>query len=412
MLVPAAHASVRFFIIFLCCLTATTALALEQVPLDIGTLNDSHARIIDHVYIYQDQSRTKTYRDMHELWQQNKFQPLNSKHAGQGLTSDFTWIRFTLHNSSPEMKNIVLEYVEYALPYLDIYSRSTNYPILEHHGQQSFYNPTKQLDNLHTRYNFNLKLEGFETRIVYGRMSLKNLISLYPDLRIWDKQAFDTFRVNEIFSLGILLGVFTLCGLTCLALFFFQRKIYWLALSVFIFSSAYAFGGTLGFLPIIFFTEGFHWKHMAIAGAISISAGALYTRSLLQTKKYLPRYDKLILLLALFGLVPIIFGWLENSMIALPAIEIHIMGIGILMVAGYLRANQGDSTAIYFTLIWSLYVANMTIIPMRDLGIIDHNIMIFWVVPVVAIIEAILLIPLTFYRSNSTHKTAAAQTSS
>jgi hypothetical protein len=389
------------FISLLCALPIAGNPTQKSVLL--SELEAGYQRALPRAKIHSDPSRQVSYRDMDSLWQQNQFKSPTNDKAGQGLSPHHTWVRFELHNDQITDKNIVIEYIDHALPYLDLYSRESNYPILTHHGQRSTYAPAQNNSGSHTRFYYSQTLKVGETRIFYARLSFDNITPIYPDFRIWDAGQFDDFKYREAFFLGTFFGYLTLIFATGLLLMMLFRESYWLSFSAFILTTTGAWGSATGFWPTIFFTEGFHWKYSVICAALSIVSGAMFTRQLLATRQHLPRFDWSIVALMLFGTIPVIASLIGNSAIAVPSLQLHIIGVGLLMVAGYLRANQGDSTAIFFTIIWSLYVIALTIHPMKILGIIDNDLITYWLGPYLISLGVILLLVLTLYRSMKRH---------
>ncbi|MEL7399134.1 MAG: 7TM-DISM domain-containing protein [Pseudomonadota bacterium] len=372
---------------------------MPQIPLNVSTSDYGYLRTIDYSHLLLDPKRQLTYRDMDQQWRLGNFEQPRNRHAGQGLTRHPTWTRFTLHNDSEATQHLVLEYIDHALPQLDLYSRAIEYPILEHHGQRSIYQRYSGNPGKHSRYYFPVTMSPGEARIFYARIGFQNIAALYPDMRIWQAHEFDNFRYREAFALGSFVGYLGLIFLLALVLLFVFKQGYWATFAAFVASSAFAWGGATGFLPALVFVEGFHWKYKVIAAAFSVSLAAQFSRQLLQTSQTLPRFDWAIIGLALFGIIPVAASVTEYSHIALPALQLQLIGVGILMIAGYLCANQGNSIAIGFTLIWSLYVVALTIHPMRDLGLLDNTLGTYWLGALLTALELTLLLGLSLYCS-------------
>lgn len=370
---------------------------------------DEFERLLPTIMILRDFDKQVIPEDIDNLWQTNKFEAPNRESAGQGLVTYPIWGRFVLSNPTNHKKPIILEYIDHSLVYMDLYSLRDNKPF--HHGHASYLDTFDRRPVEHLRYAYRITLQPQETRVFYVRMSGKTGGPLFTDMRVWNERDFERFKHREMFIFGAFFGYLGIILIISLVTYYSTGHIALLFYSVYVFSNIYGWGSITGFLPEILFRDGYHWRHMIMGGAINVSFSALFTRSLLNTKLYLPRLDKYIIALALLGIIPFFTALFAFSVWAVISMEIQLLAMSILIVAGILRARQGEKVALAFTLAWALYISGMTIYPLREFGIVDHNPITYWWSPVGAIVEVSLLLAVIalWIRNNQASKIKAKQ---
>ncbi len=380
----------------------------HQTAIDTNQI-DQFERLLPTIMIYRDYDRQAIGSTIDQLWLRGQFEAPNRDSAGQGLVRYPIWGRFELSNPTKASKELVLEYIDHSLVYMDLYSMMNGK--IFHHGHASYFKPFDQRPIEHLRYAFPVTLAPEETRTFYVRMSIKNAGPLFTDMRVWNVRDFDKFKHKEMFIFGAFFGYLSIILMGSLVAYYSTGHNAILFYSVYVLSNIYGWGSITGFLPEIFFRDGFHWRHMIIGGAVNVTFSALFTRSLLNTPRFLPRLDKYIVALAIFGTIPIVSSVLDASFMAVMSMEIQLLGMGILMAAGILRARQGEKVALVFTLAWAIYVSGMTIYPLREFGIVDHNPFTYWWSPAGAIIEVSLLLGviILWIRNNQRSKIKARQ---
>ena len=55
----------------------------------------------------------------------------------------------------------------------------------------------------------------------------------------------------------------------------------------------------LGYTHQFFIKEGFHWNYLSVSGAFGVLAGTVFARAFLQTQKYTPRIDYVLIFMML-----------------------------------------------------------------------------------------------------------------
>lgn len=95
---------------------------------------------------------------------------------------------------------------------------------------------------------------------------------------------------------------------------------------------------------------------MTIIGAIFAIS---FTRSFLETRKYVPRFDKFLLIMIALLVFDIALALLNQSIIddLIPCFHL----LSLLLIVGYWRLSQGFKPAFYFLLGWSVLISSITL---------------------------------------------------
>ena len=357
-------------------------------PIRISEINH-FIRAIEHLETFHDTERKETPQSIEQTYQQGKFSRPDTRVAGLGLTRYPVWLRYEIVNDSETRKDLVLEYIDHGLAKLELYSVANGQQIYA--ASASYYDVFDSRPIEHFRYAFPISIEARQSTTVFVKLSIESAGPLFADMRIWNARSFERFSKTEAFALGTFFGMLLLMLLVSMVSFAVVRHRVLLYYIGYLIASLYVWGSITGFLPEFFFRGGYHWMHMIIGGAITVSFASLFTRSLLNTRKHTLTLDRLILALAAFGLVPLIAAYMQRSDIAVIAMNFQLFGTILLIIAGVRRALQGKAVALVFSIVWSLYLIGMVIYPLRELGFIDHTPLTYWIGPIGAIVESSLL---------------------
>ncbi len=368
---------------------ATACLALNATAVDVAGL-ESYQRMHPYLYIYYDDNESLAPSEVEQAWRNNEFSPPLQSGTSLGIKNESLWMRFELRNSAAADREVVIEYVDHGVANLELFQVYDGE--LASLGRVSYFKPFSERPVEHLRYAYRLSLPPGTTQTYYALFEVDQAGPLFADFRLWDEGAFQKFRSSELYFYGFLTGFLCLVIIISLVFYLSTKRVAMIYYTVFVAANLYGWGFIYGFLPEVFFRDGHHWRHMIIGGVVAVSSAAMFTRSLLELKKYTPRLDKLVLALVLFGALPFFGALLGDTRIALIGMEIHLSGMLLLVTAALVRALQGERLAIMFFVAWSLYLLGMLIYPARELGLIEHTAFTYWVTPVGSILEVGLLL--------------------
>lgn len=368
---------------------ATICLAQYQAPVDISLLH-TYQRLLPHLYTYYDESANLSISQVEEAWQNGLFTPPGGEDSGLGIKKNSLWMRFELTNSDTTVKKVILEYVDHGVAHLELFQAHNG--SLRSLGEVSYFEPFSARPVEHLRYAYELRVPPGANQVYYALFKVDRAGPLFADFRLWEEKAFQTFRSIELYFYGFFTGFLSLVIIISFIFYLSTRRVAMMYYIAFVASNLYGWGFIYGFLPEVFFREGYHWRHMIIGGALAVSFAALFTRSLLELRAHTPFMDKLVVALAVFGMFPLVSAILGFTGPALIGMEIQLSGMILLVLAALVRAVQGEKIAITFVVAWALYLSGLLIYPARELGLIDHNTLTYWMAPVGALIEVALLL--------------------
>ncbi len=378
----------------ICALSAALSCGFSQAnslsdPVEVSEV-DGYVRLLPNLQIYRDKTRSTDIDTIQGVWQRGLFEPLNQRGPGLGLLDYDIWGRFALSNASDRDVHVVLEYPDHGLAYIELFAPDGGggYTSL---GRQSYFEPVAKRAIEHNRYAYPLVIPAHSTAPYFLFLGVDKGGPIFADMRVWREKQFELFKVRETFAFGALFGYLLLVLLFTLVNYYNNRITGLLYYAGFIASNIVSWGAIYGFLPLLLIRDGFHWRYMTMAGALTVSFAALFTREVLNTARHLPRLDKAIVALAAFGIVPVVSAILGLSAVSVTTVELQLLGMIILLVAGIRRSLQGETLALAFVLSWAFYCFGMIVYPVRELGFIDHTPFNYWITPVASIFEVSLL---------------------
>lgn len=349
-----------------------------------------YQRMLPYLFTHYDENSALDVVEVDDAWLNGQFSPPGGGYAGLGIKKNALWMRFELHNSATIERDVVLEYVDHGVAHLELFQLVNG--TLRSLGDASYFDPFSARPLEHLRYAYQLTVPPETTQAYYALFKVDKAGPLFSDFRLWEPRAFQEFHSIELFFYGFFTGFLCLVIVVALIFYMSTRRVAMIYYIAFVAANLYGWGFIYGFLPEVFFRDGYHWRHMIIGGALTVSFAALFTRSLLELKSHTPRIDKLILGLALFGVLPLVAALLGYTGPALIAMEVHLSGMILLVVAALVRAWQGERIAFTFFVAWGLYLCGLLIYPARELGLIDHNSLTYWMAPVGNLLEVALLL--------------------
>ena len=122
----------------------------------------------------------------------------------------------------------------------------------------------------------------------------------------------------------------------------------------------------LGYTHQFFIKEGFHWNYLSVSGAFGVLAGTVFARAFLQTQKYTPRIDYVLIFMMLNAVFLLFCALFNLTALAVLSITVALLLYPMMSVAGVVRWRQGSTDAAVFALAWSLLVVGL--VKARKLG--------------------------------------------
>ncbi|MFI2812455.1 MULTISPECIES: diguanylate cyclase [Microbulbifer] len=319
------------------------------------------------------------------------FKPLKSA-GSTGLKRGAFWSHFVLHNPSPRPVTLNLEYVDHQLIELAAYQRPTP-GTGQYHGlaRLSMQAPFDQRPIDHHRFILPLELQPGQHRELLVRFSSAEAGFVFPSMRIWTPdnlrktQLLENSVIAFLFGGFFLMAVFSLvCGVST-----GERTFYFY--SVYALSKVAAWGTILGFTHQYLLREQFQWHYMSITGAVSILCGLAFARLFLQSRRYTPRLDRVLVLMMANAALLLIGATLQLKVVALVTITVALLLYPVVTLVAIARWRQGSGAAAVFALAWGLLVTGLFTQALRDLGVVGHNLFNYYWPPIASFTEMLTI---------------------
>lgn len=248
--------------------------------------NISKYELLQFSQIYIDNTKKLTLKDINHI----KFNDANQKLLGFGYSPNFdVWVKFTLHNSTNQEIEKILEYGNPLTTKIEFYDLLISNDSIKE-GLLYISNNRKSINPI-----FKIKLEPYETKMYYLKAS-SNITTLIVKLNLWEKESFYAKEIQHQFFLALFFGSMTILGLYNLFIFFFTKDRNYLFYFMYIVGIIFHHLMYVGIAYIYILnpnsTATFISYSSLIVGFPALALG-LFTKSFLQTKQY-PSLDKIL----------------------------------------------------------------------------------------------------------------------
>ncbi|MEM6861594.1 MAG: diguanylate cyclase [Myxococcota bacterium] len=322
--------------------------------------------------LWHDPLGEATLEDAVEAYQNGSFAPPGSK-GSTGLAPGAFWSRFELRNASAEPVPLRLEYIDHQLIYLRAYAGEADGPSLTKVVDLALDRPFRERSVTHHRFVIPVELPAGRSMTFYVQYGSHQMGFVFPKLRLWTPNGLQTARSIELGLMLFLAGglmvmafIALISGLATGGRFFYIYSLHALA-------STAVWLTVFGFTHQFLITEGFHWKYMSITGGFSLLTGLLFAREFLQSRKYMRRFDYLLLFLIANSLFLLVNALAEQTALAVISITLALLLYPAVSLAGLYRWYQGSREAAIFTAAWTFLVIGLFTQALRDLGLVEHN---------------------------------------
>ena len=373
-------------------LLATVFLAsvVSAAPIVVGPDEQGNTRT-GQSEVWHDPSGEAGLNDALAAYHAGEFRPLHSA-GSTGLKQGTFWSRFVLQNRSGSALTLYIEYVDHQLIDLIAYDRSAQASDrFEPLVQLSMGAPVAERPIFHNRFVFPVTLTAGESRELLVRFNSHEAGFVFPSMRIWSPEQLSKSHTGETALLSFLFGGIALIAIFSLIVGLTTRESSFFAYSIYGVSKIVAWGTILGFTQQYVLREGFHWSYMSMAGAISILCGVIFDRMFLQTRKYTPRLDYVLLLMMANAGLLFLSAIFQIKAMALMTITLALLLYPMSTVIALVRWRQGSSEAAVFAIGWTLLLAGLFYQALRDLGYVEHNLLNYYLPPLSSFVEMITI---------------------
>jgi len=308
-----------------------------------------------------------------------------------GFSRDTHWVRFDVQNVYNNELDILLEYLHPHMDFINVYIVRDGIVLKEITGGDQYPYGHREIDYQNIVYN--IKLPKSSETTFYIRFKTQG--SMQIPLKLWDKISFAEKVNKEQFFLGLYFGV--LIGLLAYNTFlcFFLRDLNY------VFYVIYLFIIIILQLEINRLDVEYLWPNSIYFSNITFPMlynlgfvfAAIFSVNFLQTKKYVPLFDKIIKIFIGIGIV----GFLLTIFVSYNAgffPVLYILAIFepiLLFIAGIVSWKRGNKVARHYTIAWSALIISSLIFNLRNITLLPSVFFTDYALYFGTVIEAIFL---------------------
>ncbi|GAB2521108.1 sensor domain-containing diguanylate cyclase [Microbulbifer agarilyticus] len=363
--------------------------ALAQGATHVGYGEGGYQRT-GQARIWHDPSGQATLADALAALESGSFSPLAGG-GSTGLQKGSYWSYFELHNTHQQALPLHLEYVDHQLIRLQAFARGDSTTGFLELVDLSMGGAFTQRPVFHNRFVVPVELPPGETVKFLVRYDSEEAGFVFPSMRIWTPDALSKSHTGETAVLAFLFGGIALISLFSLIVGITTGDSSFFAYFVYGISKIVAWATILGFTHQYVLQQDFHWSYMSATGAVSILCGVVFDRLFLQTRKYTPRLDYILILMMVNAGVLLVSAILQIKTVALISITLALLLYPASTVIALVRWRQGSSEAAVFAVGWTLLLAGLFYQALRDLGVVDHNLVNYYLPPLSSFVEMVTI---------------------
>ncbi|WP_085918240.1 sensor domain-containing diguanylate cyclase [Halomonas sp. CSM-2] len=306
-----------------------------------------------------------------------------------GYTPDEVWLRTQVENPTEHSQRWI---VEFEYPFLD---RVMLHVMHERYNEQKISGsavPIEQRELAHRQAVFPLNLAPGETVTLYARVSAAG--SKMLNYNLLSEQAFYQQNDRHNFWLATYFGILLGLGLYNLLLFFGLKE------RVFLYYSLFTLGFTVAILTFNGIGTLMFWSFLgentsrlvAIGFIFASTMGTFFAQSFLETKKFTPRWHRLLSYFRVYCLLALVATMLLPIQPALRLMDVTgFMAALTILICGIYCVTQRVPSARIFVLAWSLFLVGACVFALRNLGILPANFITLHGIQIGSAMEMLLL---------------------
>lgn len=342
------------------------------------------------VYIFEDQTGRLTIEEILSDSSYYQFLPSESIEPNFGFTSSAYWLRFSIENRSGRKFNSYLEVSYPLLDSLDLYKPiSKGQYTVQKTGDHLPFN-SRELQN--RNFIFSIDADSGSVQTYYLRAATSSSMNL--PLTVWSHKEFLTKTEIEQLLLGIFFGSVFLMIIYNIFLFIGFRDKSFVYLFLFIASWGFAQLTINGLAFQYLWSDWTWWSDVNLPFFIfaSVWSAVQFCRSLLNTKKNFPKWDKFLLFenyLFVSGLfISLITEYSLSIQLAAGSAIAAVVSVTLTGLAGIKQKNR---SALILISAWGLFLLGALLFALKSFGLIPSHFITNWSVQIGFFVMMILL---------------------
>jgi signal transduction histidine kinase/CheY-like chemotaxis protein/HPt (histidine-containing phosphotransfer) domain-containing protein len=328
-----------------------------------------------HIEFLEDVNSTLSLPDILNPVLQAQFQPSEREMPGFGFTKSSIWGKLTIKNTLDKYIEYVLVIDYPPLDYLDFYHPAENkYGAYLTGDQRPFATRPITAGN----FVFPINLGPGQQATYYLRCQTRGSLNLPIRLESPTFYAEETALTSTM--LGIYYGILLVMTVYISFLYIRLKDIIYGYYVLFIFTFLafqVSLNGT-GFQYL--WPNAIWWNNITVPFFIfmSYTSAILFTTTILDTKKHIPKYHKILTAMIPFGCLGMLISIFGNYALAIKLATLSCLTLPVMIVAGIRVMLLGYRPAYYYALAWTVSLLALTLYSLKTFGIIPNTFLINW----------------------------------
>ncbi len=362
------------FIVAACLTTLISTPSLHAKTLEIQKDIPSFPAGL-HIEFLEDINSNYILEDILSPERQKQFLPSEREMPGFGFIDSSMWGKLTI-------KNDLDKYIEYflvidypPLDYLDFYYPTPKgYRAYLTGDQRPFSSRPINASN----YVFPIALDPGQQATYYLRAQTKGSLNVPVRVETPAKYAQQTALTQTM--LGIYYGILMVMTVYISFLYIRLHDIIYGYYVLFIFTFLgfqVSFNGT-GFQYL--WPNAIWWNNVTVPFFIlmSYTGAAMFTMSILETKKHIPEYHKVLKALVPFGCLGMLISLIADYSIAIKLATLSCLTLPVMIVAGIRVMLMGYRPAYYYAVAWTVSLLALTLYSLKTFGVVPNTFLVNW----------------------------------
>ena len=364
---------IRLFYIFTIFLTFNFAsLKAQEKIIDISD-DTEFTNISRYLYVFQDSSKLMSFKQV-LLLEDSRFKPIETDDPNFGFKKSNFWLKFQVSNKSTQTKYRYLELDYPLIDKLEIFSQDAQGTWINTQKTIGDKVPFKERTIFYRNPIFNIEVAPQETRTYFIKIDTESSIQ-FPAI-LYNQSRLSKHIANTEILFGIFYGILLIMGIYNLVLFFAIRNNSYLYYTIYTVFYGLAQLSLNGHSFQHLWPNALWWANAVVPIGLCLGAvsAMLFMISFLNTAKYLPRFNKVLLtivgILGMFALLGFVLPY--PTAVRIGTASMLLIGV-IELSVGIVIWRLGNRSAIYFIISWALFLIGIMIVALIAAGIVPNN---------------------------------------
>jgi diguanylate cyclase (GGDEF)-like protein len=378
--------------------------AAENV-LDASKIEQSPVSLTPYFAIFHDESATLSFSDIQTSEIANRFfsENKNAEAINFGYSKTPHWLRFTLHNSSDQPVERMLEISDARLSTVQFFQPDlqNNYSSQTTGAQLPF--STRVYKNHYFVFPITLPANSQQT---YFLRIYSNVATIIP-AKLWTVDEFKKHERSDYLIQSWYFGMVSAMVMFNVLLFILLRDRVYVLYAISSFSIALVTSGINGLFKefiapdSLFLTN----KTPALLTAFSTIAFLFFMRDMLKTKVVVPNFDRVIqVLIGIFALLLVGYFTIPSLLPIKLLVIIYFGTPVVVLVICVLCILKRQRSAYLFFLAFAIFLTSAVVTQLRSTGFLPTNLLTIYCVQIGSVLEIQLMAVALADRFNSMRK--------